>query len=76
MDLLHRGHAIKDIKNRLGRDSVQSTMTYLQLDLNRRRNIQRGFIKYMQSVITDDPKIDELLEWEGKQDITAYLDTL
>jgi len=76
MDLLYRGQAITDIKNRLGHDNLQSTMTYLQLDLNRRRHIQRGFIKYMQSVITDDPKIDELLQWEGKQDILAWLDTL
>ena len=76
MDLLYRGQAITDIKNRLGHENLQSTMTYLQLDLNRRRHIQSGFIKYMQSVITDDPKIDELLQWEGKQDIMAWLDTL
>jgi len=76
MDLLYRGQSITDIKNRLGHDNLQSTMTYLQLDLNRRRHIQSGFIKYMQSVVTDDPKIDELLQWEGKQDILAWLDTL
>jgi site-specific recombinase XerD len=76
MDLLYQGQAITDIKNRLGHENLQSTMTYLQLDLNRRRHIQSGFIKYMQSVITDDPKIDELLQWEGKQDILAWLDTL
>ena len=76
MDLLYRGQAITDIKNRLGHENLQSTMTYLQLDLNRRRHIQSGFIKYMQSVITDDPKIDQLLQWEGKQDIMAWLDTL
>jgi hypothetical protein len=46
-------------------------MTYLQIDLNRRRHMQGGFIKYMQSVITNDPKIDELLQWEGKQDFMA-----
>jgi integrase/recombinase XerD len=76
MDLLYRGQSVTDIKNRLGHENLQSTMTYLQLDLNRRRHIQGGFIKYMQSVVTDDPKIDELLQWEGKQDILAWLDTL
>lgn len=76
MDLLYRGKAVTDIKNRLGHDNIQSTMTYLQLDLNRRRHIQRGFIKYMQSVVTDDPKIDELLQWDGKGDIMEWLDSL
>jgi len=76
MDLLHRGQPITDIKNRLGHENIQSTMAYLQLDLNRRRHIQSSFIKYMQSVITHDPKIDELLQWEGNQDIMAWLDTL
>jgi integrase/recombinase XerD len=76
MDLLHRGQPVTDIKNRLGHDNIQSTMAYLQLDLNRRRHIQSGFIKYMQSVITHDPKIDELLQWEGNHDIMAWLDTL
>jgi len=76
MDLLHRGQPITDIKNRLGHENIQSTMAYLQLDLNSRRHIQSGFIKYMQSVITHDPKIDELLQWEGNQDIMAWLDTL
>jgi len=62
VDLLYRGKDITEIKNRLGHDNLQSTMTYLQLDLNRRRHIQRGFIKYMQSLINDDPKIDQLLQ--------------
>jgi hypothetical protein len=76
MDLLYRGQSITGIKNRLVHDNLQSTMTYLQLDLNRSRHIQSGSIRYMQSVVTDDPKIDELLQWEGKQDILAWLDTM
>ena len=77
VDLLYRGKDIAEIKNRLGHDNIHSTMTYLHLDLNHRRHIQRGFIKYMESVITDDPKIDELLHWgEDKQDIMKWLDTL
>jgi len=46
------------------------------LDLNRKRHIQKHFIRYMQSVLTDDPKIDELLHWENKEDIIAWLDSL
>jgi len=74
--LLHQGEAITDIKNRLGHDNIQSTTLYLHLDLNRKRRIQKHFIRYMQSVLTDDPKIDELLHWENKGDIIAWLDTL
>jgi integrase/recombinase XerD len=76
VDLLLRGRDITEIKNRLGHDNLQSTMTYLHLDLNKRRHIQRGFINYMQSVINDDPKIDQLLNWEGDTDILAWLDSL
>ena len=76
VDLLYRGRDITEIKNRLGHDNLQSTMTYLQLDLNHRRHIQRGFINYMQSVINDDPKIDQLLQWEGDKDILTWLDGL
>ena len=51
-------------------------MTYLQLDLNHRRRIQRGFINYMKSVINDDPKIDQLLQWENEKDMMKWLDSL
>jgi hypothetical protein len=30
----------------------------------------------MKSALTTDPKIEELLHWEGEQDIMAWLDTL
>ena len=76
VDLLYRGRPIPEIKNRLGHDNLQSTMTYLHLDLNKRRHIQRWFIKYMESLLTDDPKIDELLNWEGEQNIMTWLDSL
>jgi site-specific recombinase XerD len=76
VDLLYRGKPITDIKNRLGHDSINSTMVYLQLDLNKRRHIQRKFIEHMQSVLTDDPKIDELLNWEGTKDMMKWLDSL
>jgi site-specific recombinase XerD len=76
MHLLYQGEAITDIKNRLGHDNIQSTTVYLHLDLNRKRHIQKHFIRYMKSVLTDDPKIDELLHWENKGDIIAWLDSL
>jgi site-specific recombinase XerD len=76
VDMLYRGDAITDIKNHLGHDNIQSTTVYLHLGLKRKRHIQQRFIKYMQSVITADSKIDELLQWEGEKDIMAWLDSL
>jgi integrase/recombinase XerD len=74
--MLARGNSTAHIKNRLGHVNVQSTMTYLNLDLTLRRHIQKHFIHYMQSVITLDPKIEELLQWESDKDMIAWLDNL
>jgi integrase/recombinase XerD len=76
VNMLARGQSASDVKNRLGHDNLQSTMTYLHLDLNLRRQIQKGFIHYMQSVISLDPKIEELLQWESDKDMIAWLDNL
>ena len=76
VNMLARGNSTAEIKNRLGHENVQSTMTYLNLDLTLRRQIQKGFIHYMQSVITLDPKIEELLQWESDKDMIAWLDSL
>jgi integrase/recombinase XerD len=76
VDLLYQGEAITNIKNRLGHDNIQSTMIYLQLDLNHRRHVQKQFIRYMDSLLSADPKIEELLHWEGDEDIMAWLDKL
>ncbi len=76
IDMLYSGHTITDIKNHLGHDTIQSTVIYLQLDLNRKRHIQRRFIRHMQSVLTDDSKIEELLQWENEGDLMAWLDSL
>jgi site-specific recombinase XerD len=74
--MLYSGYPITDIKNRLGHDDIQSTTIYLHLDLTRKRNVQRKFIRYMQSVVSEDQKIDELLQWESKEDIMKWLDSL
>ena len=76
MDLLYQGKAITDIQNWLGHDNVQSTTLYLQLDLNRRRHIQKQLIDYMQSDLAIDHKLDELFEGENMQDIMNWLDSL
>ena len=76
VNMLYNGHPITDIKNHLGHDSIQSTEIYLHLDLNRRRHIQNRFIRHMQSVLTDDSKIEELLQWENEGDLMVWLDSL
>ena len=76
VDMHYSGHPITDIKNHLGHDNIQSTEIYLHLDLNRRRHIQKRFIRHMQSVLTDDSKIEELLHWENEGDLMAWLDSL
>jgi integrase/recombinase XerD len=76
VNMIARGLSASDVKNRLGHDNLQSTMTYLHLDLNLRRHIQKRYINYMQSVIKLDPKIEELLQWESDKDMIAWLDSL
>ncbi|MBN1905390.1 MAG: integrase, partial [Deltaproteobacteria bacterium] len=67
---------ITDIKNHLGHDQIQSTTIYLHLDLSRRQVIQKRFVEYMKSLVTTDPKIEELIEWSRGGDIMTWLDTL
>ena len=76
VDLLYKGKDITEIKNRLGHENIQSTMVYLHLDLSRRRHIQKAFIRHMQSVLTDDPKLDDLMQWENEKDMMKWLDSL
>ncbi|MEE9502123.1 MAG: tyrosine-type recombinase/integrase [Candidatus Aminicenantaceae bacterium] len=76
VDMLHGGHPITDIQTHLGHESIQSTTVYLHLDLDKRRHIQKRFIRHMQSMLADDSKIDELLQWENEGDLMAWLDSL
>ncbi|MGB2930514.1 MAG: tyrosine-type recombinase/integrase [Desulfobacterales bacterium] len=74
--MLACGEPISTIKNHLGHENIQSTMVYLQLDLTRKKEVQRKFIEYAQSNLSQDPKIDELIDWKNKQDILEWLDSL
>ncbi len=74
--MVSKGKPISEIKNRLGHSNVQSTMIYLQLDLNQKRQLQEDFIRFTQLHIKSDPKIDELIQWEDKQNVLEWLDSL
>jgi len=76
VNMVTSGAPVSDIKNRLGHQSVESTMTYLQLDLSKKREIQNKLMEYMQSKINHDKKIDELINWENNAEILAWLDSL
>jgi len=74
--MLSCGNSLSDIKNRLGHENIESTMVYLHLDLRRKRQVQKAFIAYTQSHLTEDPKINELIDWENKKEILEWLDSL
>jgi len=52
VNMLADGHSVSDIRNKLGHEDIQSTMVYLQLDLAKRKKIQKQFIQYVQSTVT------------------------
>ncbi len=74
--MVSEGKPISEIKNRLGHSNVQSTMVYLQLDLNKKQQLQEDFIRFTQQHLKSDPKIDELVQWENKQNVLEWLDSL
>jgi len=76
VNMLSCGHSVTDIKNRLGHENVNSTMVYLHMDLTRKRSVQKKFVQYAQSALKHDPKLDELIDWDHKKDILAWLDSL
>ena len=76
VNMLSCGDSVTDIKIRLGHENIQSTMVYLHMDLTHKRKVQNKFIQYAQSSLKHDPKLDELIDWDHKEDILAWLDTL
>ena len=76
VNMLQSGYCITDIKNRLGHKDIQSTMIYLHIDLSRKKEVQKKFIEYTQSVLSSDNKIDELIDWQNKNKTLAWLDSL
>lgn len=73
---LYSGESLTDIKNRLGHERLQSTMTYLKLDLSHKREVQKRLIEHTQSPLKFDPKLEEALDWENSEKTLAWLDSL
>lgn len=76
VDMLCSGKSPDEIKYRLGHQSINSTMVYLHLDLNRTRELQKKMIEYTQSILPQDPQIEDLIDWENKEKILSWLDKL
>jgi integrase/recombinase XerD len=76
VNMLVSGYAVSDIRNRLGHENLQSTTVYLHLDLSRKKEIQKQFIAFTQSFLSQDPQIEELIDWENKDQILDWLDSL
>ncbi len=76
VNMLAQGMSLPDIKNRLGHESIESTKVYLHMDLKSKRKVQKQFIEYMHTSISQDTKIDELVDWENKTETLAWLDSL
>jgi site-specific recombinase XerD len=76
INMLAAGCTVTDIKNQLGHEDIQSTMVYLQMDLSRRKKIQKKFTEYTQSILSHNTAIEELIAQEEKDDIMTWLDSL
>jgi len=76
VNMLLSGKSLTDIKNRLGHDDIQSTTIYTHMDLTRKKAVQKRLIEHMRSNISEDSKINELIDWENKKDILEWLDSL
>jgi site-specific recombinase XerD len=59
MDMLYKGKNLADVRNQLGHDSIQSTMIYTHMNIKRKRQIQKRFIRYMDSALSEDPKLNK-----------------
>ena len=76
MNMLAAGASITDIRNRLGHENINSTMIYLKMEMRQKREVQKRFLQYTQSLLADDPKIEDLTYWENQDEILTWLDSL
>ena len=74
--MLSLGYSESEIRNHLGHEDMQSTSVYTHLDMSRKRQIQKQFIEYTRSSLKFDSKINELVDWENKEETLAWLDSL
>ena len=76
VNMLLSGASLTEIKNHLGHENLASTMVYLHLNLKKKIEVQKRFIAYTRSSYIEDPKLDQLIDWENKEEILSWLDSL
>jgi len=76
MNMLGDGASITEIRNRLGHENINSTMVYLKMELKQKKEVQKQFLQYTQSILADDPQVKELTAWENDREILTWLDSL
>jgi site-specific recombinase XerD len=76
VNMLLAGASLTEIKNHLGHEKLESTMVYLHLNLQKKKEVQNRFIEYTRSSYSDDPAVDQYMDWEKKEEILRWLDTL
>ncbi len=76
MHMLGKGDSLTDIKNRLGHENIQTTTGYLRLELQQKREVQKKFIEYTESILSNDPYVEDLIDWDRKEEILDWLDKL
>ena len=76
MNMLAKGHLLSEIRNHLGHEDIQSTSVYLQLDVPRRRKIQKKFTQDTHSLLLRNAEIEELIDQKDKDSIMEWLDSL
>lgn len=76
INMLNTGYALTDIKTRLGHEHLESTMIYLNLGISLKKKIQKEYIDHTKSLMNQDRKLDELLDWNDRDNILSWLDRL
>jgi len=76
VNMLSSGFSIPEIKNHLGHQHTDSTMIYSHLEMSYKREVQKKFYEHTQSIIPQNMKIEELINWENKKETLNWLDNL
>jgi len=76
VNMLYSGKSVTEIRNRLGHENIESSMVYLKLDINHKREVHKKLNDHLRASIKLDPKIEELFTMENEENILNWLDSL
>jgi integrase/recombinase XerD len=76
VNMLASGCGVEEIANRLGHQNTNSALAYFHLDLPNVQAIQRQLNEDLQSMVLEDQKVEELIDWRNKRKVLSWLDSL